>query len=112
MPLALKIEKQSGWQEGALSILQTWHDIEKEKQKQKVGSKLPDLSKLRKTLFWDTDIQRIDLDKQFKAIIRRVFERGSDAEKQEMEKFYGYEKVVAAIREDDRAKPALHKVKK
>ncbi|HTG56179.1 MAG TPA: hypothetical protein VL943_07930, partial [Niabella sp.] len=82
--LALKIERQLGWQEGALSILQTYYDIEKEKRK--IGGKMPDLSKLRKTLLWDTDIQRIDWDKQFKAIIRRVFERGSESEKREIEK--------------------------
>ena len=108
--LALKIEKQLGWQEGALSILQTYYDIEQEKSK--AGSKMPDLSKLRKTLFWDTDMQRIDWDKQSKAVIRRIFERGNESEKKEIEKFYGSERVAAAIREDDRAKPTLRKAEK
>ena len=54
-------------------------------------------------------MQHIDWDKQSKAVIRRIFERGSDSENKEIEKFYGSEKVAAAIREDDRTKPTLHK---
>lgn len=37
--------------------------------------KTPNLSLLRKSLFWDTDINKIDWKKQYKAVIQRVFER-------------------------------------
>lgn len=86
--LALKIEKQLELQEGTLAILQTYFDIEEEKQKASLFN-TPNLSIIRKSLFWDTDINKIDWDKQYKAVIQRVFERGNEIEKNEMERFYG-----------------------
>jgi hypothetical protein len=41
----------------------------------------PDLSKFRKVLFWDTSIEKIDWEKQKRAVIERVFERGNQWEK-------------------------------
>ncbi len=41
----------------------------------------PNLSVLRKILFWDTDINKIDWHKQYKAIIQRILERGNENEK-------------------------------
>ncbi len=51
--LVLKIEKELGLKEGTLAILQTYFDIEEEKQKTSL-SNTPNLSLLRKSLFWDT----------------------------------------------------------
>jgi plasmid maintenance system antidote protein VapI len=101
--LALKIEKELNLPEGSLAVLQTYYDINQEKQKLKSVS--PDLSKLRKTLFWDTDINKIDWEMQYKAVIRRVFERGNDAEKKEIEHFYGIAKVKSVIEKDTSRKP-------
>lgn len=96
--LALKIEKKLNLSEGSLAILQTYYDIKQEKQKLERAT--PDLSKLRKALFWDTDVNKIDWEMQYKAVIRRVFERGNDAEKKEMERFYGIAKVKSVIGKD------------
>lgn len=96
--LALKIEKELNLPEGSLAILQTYYDINQEKQRLKGAS--PDLSKLRKALFWDTDIKKIDWEKQYTAVIRRVFERGNDTEKKEIERFYGIAKVKSVIEKD------------
>ena len=93
--LALKIEDKLGLEEGTLAILQTYYEIDKEKEK--LGSKKPNLSLLRKSLFWDTDIDQIDWQKQSKAVIRRVFERGNETEKNEILRFYGREKVNSTI---------------
>lgn len=90
--LALKIEKQLELEEGTLAILQTYFDIEEEKQKASLSS-TPNLFLLSKSLFWDTDITKIDWKKQYKAVIQRVFERGNEIEKNEMERFYGKSKV-------------------
>lgn len=90
--LALKIEHALGLEEGALLMLQMFYDIKKEKRKGNSGQH-PDLSILRKVLFWDTDIHSIDWDRQYKAVIRRVFERGNSSEKEEIVRFYGVEKV-------------------
>ncbi|WP_268225371.1 helix-turn-helix transcriptional regulator [Sinomicrobium oceani] len=94
--LALKIEEKLGLEEGTLAILQTYYDILKEKEKR--PSITPDLSLLRKPLFWDTDINRIDWQKQYKAVIRRVFERGNETEKNEIRRFYGAKKVNAVLK--------------
>ena len=53
----------------------------------------PDLSILRKILFWDTDINKIDWKKYYAFVIKRVFERGNDDEKRELMRFYGEEKI-------------------
>ncbi|MBA5791685.1 helix-turn-helix domain-containing protein [Flavobacterium sp. xlx-214] len=90
--LALKIEKQLELQEGTLALLQTYFDIEEEKRKASL-SKTPNLLLLRKSLFWDTDINKIDWDKQYRAVIQRVFERGNDIEKNEVKRFYGKSKI-------------------
>lgn len=91
--LALKIEDKLGLEEGTLAILQTYYDMDKAKEK--LGSKTPDLSLLRKSLFWDTDITQIDWQNQSKAVIRRVLERGNETEKSEIRRFYGRQKVDA-----------------
>ena len=93
--LALKIEKELGLEEGSLALLQTYYDIAEEKKK---TLHTPNLSNLRKSLFWDTDISKINWDKQYKAIIQRIYERGNDAEKKELELFYGASKIKTALR--------------
>lgn len=93
--LALKIEKELGFEEGTLPLLQVYYDIAVEKKKQ--GNARPDLSLLRGTLFWDTDIEKIDWQKQYKAVIKRVFERGNDNEKNELIRFYGEARIKQAL---------------
>lgn len=95
VPLALKIEKVLGIEEGSLAILQTYYDIKKAKEKEEHVA--PDFSILRKSLFWDTDIDGINWDKQSKAVILRVFERGSEEERNEIVRFYGAEKIESVL---------------
>ncbi len=56
------------------------------------------LKKIRKALFWDTDIRLIDPEKHDKAIIRRVFTRGNEAEKKLVADYYGQERVKYVLR--------------
>ena len=42
----------------------------------------PDVSKISRVLFWDTNFDQIDWIKSKKAVVRRVFERGSPQEKE------------------------------
>lgn len=93
--LALKIEKKLGFEEGSLAILQTYFDINEERQKKETNK--PNLEILRKSLFWDTDISKIEWDKQYSAVIRRVFERGNEIEKQELFRFYGPVKIEKTL---------------
>lgn len=95
IPLALKIEEKLNLEEGTLAILQTYYDINQEKGRQNL--KTPRLSLFRKSLFWDTDFNRIDWMKQDKAVIKRVFERGNFTEKKEILRFYGKKKVEKVL---------------
>ena len=89
--IALKIEKALGIEEGYFMILQVYHDIEEAKKKQNKAH--PDLTKLRRVLFWDTKMENINWEKQKNAVIKRVFERGNDIEKNEIISFYGIENI-------------------
>jgi antitoxin HigA-1 len=89
--LAIKIEKELDLEEGFLMTLQVFYDIKQEKSK--IQKDRPDFSKLRKGLFWDTDMGKIDWQQQKRAVIQRVFERGNDAEKEEITRFYGESEI-------------------
>lgn len=93
--LALKLENALGLEEGTLMILQVYYDIAQLKKQQQV--KTPDLQKLRKIIFWDTEMKSIDWNRQYKAVIRRVFERGNQQEKNEISRFYGKAKIKQAL---------------
>lgn len=85
--LALKIEKELGFDEGFLMMLQVYFDIEVEKKKQIKNT--PNLKLIRPVLFWDTKFENIDWIKQKKVVIKRVFERGNEVEKKEIKRYYG-----------------------
>jgi antitoxin HigA-1 len=89
--LALKIENALDIEEGYFMTLQLYYDIKEIKKGQ--DRLHPDFSKLRRVLFWDTKMENIDWGKQKNAIIKRVFERGSEIEKSEIVRFYGTENV-------------------
>ncbi len=60
--------------------------------------KKPNLSKFREVLFWDTDIKTLDWNKQKRAIIKRVLERGNDTETEELINFYGKKIISSEIK--------------
>ena len=95
--LSLRIGKELGIDESFFMILQTYYDIELEKKKQQKNLH-PDLSKIRKVIFWDTDINKIDWIKYEPSIIKRVFERGNEQEKQEIIHFYGKDNVSKILK--------------
>jgi antitoxin HigA-1 len=63
---------------------------------------------LRKSLFWDIDFSKINWEKQFKAVIERVYERGNELEKSEIVKFYGEQVVEETLKENNRKKYGGH----
>ncbi|MEI7741194.1 MAG: hypothetical protein WCJ29_01690 [bacterium] len=65
---------------------------------------------LRKTLFWDTDVKTISLNRNARYIIERVLEFGNDREVRWLTKEYGRRKIrnaVLASRSLDRKSRAL-----
>ena len=92
--LSLKIEEKLGFEEGFLMTLQVFYDI---KQSKKDPNYKPDLSKLRKGVFWDTTFEKIDWRLMKKSIIQRVFSYGNEIEQEEIRRFYGKEDVDANL---------------
>jgi addiction module HigA family antidote len=89
--LSLRIDKQFGYKEGTFAELQTYFDIKKAKMKMEEYH--PDLNRIRSEVFWDTNIENIDFEKQKKGVIERVLERGNELEKEEIYDFYG-DKII------------------
>ena len=96
--IALKLEKALGKEEGFFMVLQAYYEIEEEKQKNKQNHH-PDFSKFRPALFWDTLLEKIDWEEQKDAVIKRIFERGNQKEKDEITRFYGKEIVENILQE-------------
>ena len=94
--LSLKIEKALGLEEGYFMVLQVFYDIALLKRKHSEGYH-PDLTKIRPVIFWDTDIKRIDWNKNRTAIIHRIFERGNKQEINTIIAFYGREAVLSIL---------------
>jgi plasmid maintenance system antidote protein VapI len=92
--LSLKIDTALQLEEGTMYLLQAFYELKHEQQKASLAQH-PDLSMIREALFWDTEIAKINWQKQYKAIIKRVFERGNELERKEITRFYGPEKIMA-----------------
>ena len=98
--LALKIEQELNLAEGFLITLQVFYDIKHEKRRL-IEKSHPDLSKLRRGLFWDTDMEKIDWQQQKRAVIQRIFERGNSTEKEEITRFYGDSEIKQFTKKPD-----------
>lgn len=55
---------------------------------------------LDNTLFWDFDLKNLDFRRSYLSVIKRILERGTEEEWEEMIRFYGREKVVNAIKNE------------
>jgi addiction module HigA family antidote len=80
--LSLKIDKALELEEGTMFSLQAYYEIGRARLKLNLGNH-PDFQIIRKALFWDTDFDKIDWEKKYKTIIKRVFERDCDMEKRD-----------------------------
>jgi len=52
---------------------------------------------LNKALFWDTDINKIDFNKNARSIIERVVSRGTLKDWFEIKNYYGLEKIKKEV---------------
>jgi hypothetical protein len=78
--------------------LQAAFEVQQILKRQQLTNPTPNLSIIRKVLFWDTNFDKIDWITKKTAVIKRVFERGNDEEIQEIIRFYGMEIVEKTIR--------------
>ena len=93
--LSIKLEEALDLEEGFFMTLQVYYDI---KMVRETNPSTPDFKKLRKVLFWDTDMSKIDWHRQSKAVIQRIFERGNPGEKAEIIRFYGKDHVEEVLK--------------
>lgn len=85
--LSIKLANYFHIEEDYFMMLQAGYEV---KSKLTANSKItPNLNHFRKVLFWDTSFDQIDWNKNKRAIIKRVLERGNDKEINEIIKFYG-----------------------
>lgn len=97
--LSLKIEKALGIEEvGYFMFLQVYYEIKNIKEGHQNKSH-PNLSLIRPSLFWDTDINKINWEINKKSVIKRAFERGNEEEKSEIQRFYGDQTVKNILKE-------------
>lgn len=94
--LSLKLDRYFGMEDGYFMVLQTYYDITKEKSNRQFAPN-SDLPTISKAIFWDTDFGKMDWIRYKKAIIQRVFERGSESDIDEIIRFYGKKEVINTI---------------
>ena len=74
------------------------------------------LEKIRPSVFWDCDMQKLDFDKDINFIISRILMRGIDSEIHLVEDTFSLEKIVDAVEysyeADDRCKKYYKMLKK
>lgn len=100
IPLSLRIERTLQLEEGLLMSLQIFYDIEQIKRRE-AATVHPDLTRFRHVLFWDTSIEKIDWTANKEFAIRRIFERGNEAEILETIRFYGRDTILESLDFDD-----------
>lgn len=77
-------------------------------QAKKDRQRKPDLTKLRKTTFWDVDLEKIDWQKGKRWAILRVLEYGCQNDFDEIAKLYGRNSFISEInRHSNDLSPAI-----
>ncbi len=88
---ALTFERVLNLEEGFLLMLQTSYDIElyKQSEAEKCASVTKHNPNVRSILFWDVDFKSLDWIRYKDFVIRRIMERGSAEEINEINRYYG-----------------------
>jgi len=95
--LSIKLGEKLGVSPEYFMLLQAYYEVEKVKRENILKNQAkPNMAILAKVLFWDTDIEKIDWQRQKRTVINRVFERGDEEQINEIISFYG-EKTVKEI---------------
>ena len=101
--LSIKLGNALGIYAEYFMLLQTYYEVEKAQKELLMKEQAkPDRVIFNKLLFWDTDITKIEWQRQKNAVIRRVFERGTEAEIKEIISFYGAKTVEDSLRKTPR----------
>jgi addiction module HigA family antidote len=94
--LSIKLSKRFGVDEDYFMLLQASYDVKTISESEiKIT---PNINKIRKAIFWDTTIDKIDWNKNKKAVIKRILERGNKTEINEIISFYGKKTISQEIK--------------
>lgn len=94
--LSIKLSKQFDVEKDYFMMLQASYDV-----KEAIASEIkltPNLHNFREAIFWDTTVDKIDWDKNKRAVIKRVLERGNETEIKEIILFYGKEVISQELK--------------
>ncbi|CAN0591942.1 unnamed protein product, partial [Ectocarpus sp. 12 AP-2014] len=94
--LSIKLSKIFKTEKDYFMVLQAIYDV-KIMAESELKEK-PNINKIRSVIFWDTDINKIDWNKNKKAVIKRILERGNKIEINEIISFYGKKAIVKEIK--------------
>ena len=95
--LSIKLGEKFGVDAEYFMLLQACYEVEKKKQELLNSQAKPNVATFQKALFWDTNIDKIDWQRQKRAVICRVFERGTEMEIKEIISFYGEKTIVETL---------------
>lgn len=87
--LSIKLGRFFKTSEDYFLHLQASYEVQQQLNQKDSEQSTPDLTKIRRALFWDTDFDKIDWQRNKSAVIKRIFERGNDEEIEEIIAFYG-----------------------
>jgi len=90
--LSIKLSKRFNVDEDYFMLLQASFDVKKTAESEMKNT--PNINNIRKVIFWDTTIDKIDWNKNKRAIIKRILERGNKTEINEIISFYG-KKIIS-----------------
>jgi len=105
--LSIKLGEKLGVDAEYFMLLQACYEVEKKKRELLAHQAKPNMAIFQKALFWDTDIDKIDWQRHKRDVIRRVFERGTEAEIKEIISFYGEKTVADALHFGPQYLPSL-----
>jgi len=98
--LSIKLGQKFNVGDDYFLLLQAYYQVKMEKQEQVLRTQeTPDLSIIKKYLFWDIRFEDLDFAKRRKFVIERVFERGNDTQIKEIIRFYGKDECIKIIAE-------------
>lgn len=95
--LSLKLGIYFNVDQDYFSLLQASYEVRQIsiQQRQEKGIELA--NKVRKVLFWDTEVEKIDWNRNKRAIIQRFLEWGNKAEIEALIQFYGLESIKGEL---------------
>ncbi|WP_203294003.1 HigA family addiction module antitoxin [Luteirhabdus pelagi] len=83
--LSIKLANVFGTEKDYFMLLQASYDVKEAAAKVRT---IPNFTKIRRILFWDTNFDTIDWDKNKRSVIKRILERGTKDEINEIISFY------------------------